>query len=553
MDKKTIIAFLMIGLIIFLWPVYMEKVVGVKQAPPKPAASPAEETPGGVPVSAAVSTPSEPPRFSTPLTESTPAETLVVQTDLYEARLSTAGGGTPVSWKLKRFQDADNQWVELIPDSAAGNLGLVFDTGSDPSQTVFRVALDQTGTEQGVLNRRILLTADFTDIGRVEKEFTFSDGTYDVKLEVRFTFSNRSAIRDHYLLRWENGLLPTETNMRDESTYSEAAALQGTELLKTKSDNTGLREGVTRWVAVQTKYFLMAVIPRGIEGRGAELKTRKVVLQRQGGSVNWKRFGVAISVPFAEGLQTVHEFTLFLGPMDHGLLKAHDVQLDRLLSFGWSWLRPFSIAFLYVLNFLYGIVGNFGWAIVIFSILIKVALYPLTKKSYDSMKEMQELQPKLKALQERYKNDPQKLNAETMKMYKAHGVNPMSGCLPLVLQMPILFALFNVFRATIMFRQASFLGLIKDLSRPDRMLPLGGSITVNVLPLLMGITMFIQQKKTVTDPKQKFMSYFMSIFMIYIFYSMSSGLNLYYLMFNILTIVQDLIIKKKPLASEAAA
>jgi YidC/Oxa1 family membrane protein insertase len=560
MDKKTIVAFLLIGLIIFLWPVYMEKVGGEKKASPgfgaSPAGSadagnPATTTKSGVPVPDVVSTRTEPPRFTATGPVSVQPETLLVQTGLYEARLSTAGGGTPVSWKLKHYQDDQNRWVELIPDSAAGNLGLVFDSASDPSLTVFRVASDQTVTEQGRTRRIILLASDFPNVGRVEKEFTFTDGSYDVGLEVRFTFSNRSAMRDHYLLRWESGLLPTEQNIKDETSYSEASALQGTELLKTKSDNTGLREGVTRWVAVQTKYFIMAVIPRGIDGRGAELKTRKVALDKGGGKANWKRFGVGLSVPFDSGIRTSHRFTFFIGPMDHGLLKDQGVQLERLLSFGWSWLRPICIAFLHVLQFLYGIVGNYGWAIVIFSILIKVALYPLTKKSYDSMKEMQELQPKLKALQERYKSDPQKLNAETMKMYKAHGVNPMSGCLPMVLQMPILFALFNVFRATIMFRQAGFLGIIKDLSGPDRMLPLGGSLTVNVLPLLMGITMFIQQKKTVTDPKQKFMSYFMSIFMIYIFYSMSAGLNLYYLMFNVLTIAQDLIIKKKPQAVES--
>jgi YidC/Oxa1 family membrane protein insertase len=553
MDKKTIVAFLIIGLIIFLWPVYMEKVVGVKQSPPKPAAVPA--APAGRPAeNAPVPAPAtgQTPRFSTGLRESAPAETLLVQTDLYEARLSTAGGGTPVSWKLKKYQDAENRWIELIPDSADGNLGLVFDSPSDPSRKAFEVVSDRTGAEGGSSSRTILMAADFAGVGRVEKQFTFTDGTYDVRMEVRFSFTNRSAVRDHYLLRWESGLLPTETSMRDETKYSEAAALQGTELLKTKSDNTGLREGATRWVAVQTKYFLAAVIPQGFEGRGAELKTRKVHLDLPAGKVAWKRFGAGISVPFSEGDRTVHAFTLFVGPLDHALLKAHGVQLDRLLSFGWSWLRPFSIAFLYVLKFLYGIVGNYGWAIVIFSILIKVVLYPLTKKSYDSMKEMQELQPKLKALQERYKNDPQKLNAETMKMYKAHGVNPMSGCLPMVFQMPILFALFNVFSATIMFRQAGFLGLIKDLSRPDRIVPLGGAAAVNILPLLMGVTMFIQQKRTVTDPKQKFMTYFMSIFMIYIFYGMSAGLNLYYLMFNILTIAQDWIIKKKP-ATEPAA
>jgi len=157
-----------------------------------------------------------------------------------------------------------------------------------------------------------------------------------------------------------------------------------------------------------------------------------------------------------------------------------------------------------------------------------------------SMKQMQELQPKINALREKYKNDPQRLNVELMKLYKQQGINPMSGCLPILLQLPILIALFNLFRTTIILRQAPFLGIIHDLSMPDRIIPLGGSHAMNLLPILMGITMFLQQRKTVAqDPRQKFMAYFMSIFMVYIFYNLSAGLNLYYLTFNVLSILQD--------------
>jgi YidC/Oxa1 family membrane protein insertase len=227
--------------------------------------------------------------------------------------------------------------------------------------------------------------------------------------------------------------------------------------------------------------------------------------------------------------------------MDYPLLKTYNVQLEKMMNFGWTIIRPFSIAFFYTLQFLYGIVKNYGWAIIIFSILVKIVLYPLTRKSYQSMRQMQALQPKMAALKEKYKKDPQKLNQETMKLYKQHGVNPMGGCLPMLLQMPVLFALFNLFRTTIMLRQASFLGgVIKDLSAPDQIL--GG---INVLPILMGATMIIQQRLSMQDPKQKAMAYMMPIFFSFIFYRMSAGLNLYYLMFNLFTIAQELLIKKK--------
>ncbi|MFH1940900.1 MAG: YidC/Oxa1 family membrane protein insertase, partial [bacterium] len=138
------------------------------------------------------------------------------------------------------------------------------------------------------------------------------------------------------------------------------------------------------------------------------------------------------------------------------------------------------------------------------------------------------------------KKDPQKLNKETMKLYKQHGVNPMGGCLPLLLQMPVLFALFNLFRTTIMLRQASFLGIIKDLSAPDGIIQ-----GFNILPILMGVTMILQQKTTTQAPQQKTMAYIMPIFLLFIFYKLSAGLNLYYLMFNVLSITQELIIKRK--------
>ncbi len=554
MDKKTILAFVLVGLIIFLWPIFNEKVVGIKNPPKQQPVQQAEtEKPSTNQPSATepqLKT-EQPPLYTTPKSMPVkihvPAETLTVETNLYQGKVTNAGGGNIVSWKLKKYMTTEKEWIQLIPDTARGNLNVVFDPNMDISGTLFKTTLDSQWLEKEINHRKIRYSQEFEGYGRLEKELIFQDDSYDVQLRVRFLFTNQAAVRNSYLLRWMSGLSPTENDIKEETSYSEAVSLQGTELLKTKSDNTGLREGVTHWASVQTKYFLMALIPKGFKARGAELKTDKVQIHVPSGLASWKRFGVGISAPLETGKISDHEYLVYLGPLDYQLLKEHNVQLEKVLNFGWSFIRPFAIAFMYALQYLYKIVKNYGWAIVIFSILIKILLYPLTKKSYDSMRQMQELQPKLKALQEKYKGEPQKLNAETMKLYKTHGINPMGGCLPMLLQMPILFALFNLFRTTILFRQAGFLGLIKDLSRPDRIIPLGGSTTFNVLPLLMGVTMFIQQKKTVTDPKQKFMSYFMAIFMIYIFYNLSSGLNLYYFMFNILTIAQDMLIKKHPI------
>jgi YidC/Oxa1 family membrane protein insertase len=183
--------------------------------------------------------------------------------------------------------------------------------------------------------------------------------------------------------------------------------------------------------------------------------------------------------------------------------------------------------------------------IILFSILVKVVVYPLTKKSYKSMKEMSNVQPLLTELREKYKTDPQRLNKETMKLYKEHGINPLGGCLPMLLQLPLLGALFIVFRSTIQLRGASFIpGWIDDLSSADTIFTLPFSLPLygdqfNILPILMAVTMIFQSKMTMQDPKQKAMVYIMPIFMLLIFNQFPSGLNLYYTMFNVLTIIQQ--------------
>jgi YidC/Oxa1 family membrane protein insertase len=165
------------------------------------------------------------------------------------------------------------------------------------------------------------------------------------------------------------------------------------------------------------------------------------------------------------------------------------------------------------------------------------------------MSEMQYLQPKMMELREKYKNEPQRLNKEMMKLYREHGVNPLGGCLPMLLQMPVLFALFIVFRSTIQLRGQPFILWINDLAAPDVLhigmnLPLIGD-NIHVLPILMGLTMIWQSKMSITDPKQKMMVYFMPIFLVFIFYSLPSGLNLYYAVFNVLSMAQTRQIKKK--------
>ncbi len=540
MDKNTIIALILIGLILLLWPMYMRRVVGVNE--------PVEEQPiqSEINESDMVEEPEMQniiyPEKGDEKTKNissdinSPIEkpdTLIVNTENYRAELSSLGGGTILKWRLKKYfkgDKKDNIPVELIPDSAEGNLGIILNR--DLSDIVFDVEVDTLGEI-----KTFRFVHRFEEGGRVEKELIFQPNSYDVEMKVGLFNLNRNDIDRRYIVQWATGFNPTEENIRDDNSYYQANALQGDELLKMKEGSTEQKEGTTYWVAFRTKYFLMALIPKEPIGIAAKLQGRKIQIENN----EWKSYQVQLTMPYTGISEEIGQFTLYLGPMDYPQLKSYHVQLEKMMNFGWMIIRPFSVAFFYTLQFIYRIVGNYGWAIIIFSFLVKIALHPLTRKSYQSMRQMQALQPKMIDLKEKYKKDPQRMNQEIMKLYKQHGVNPMGGCLPMILQMPVLFALFNLFRTTIMLRQASFLGgVIKDLSVPDRML--GG---FNVLPVLMSATMIIQQKMSVQDPKQKAMAYMMPIFFCFIFYNMSAGLNLYYLMFNIFTITQEFLIKKK--------
>ena len=542
MDRNTVIAFILIGLVLLLWPVYQRRVIGV----PEPAVAPA-----GI---SATDSSSMQPELST-ATETQEIvrkplhgvlaekkveipDTIMVETDKYVGRLSTAGGGTVISWKLKEYEGQEDEWVELIADSAYDNLGvsvgMIDGRQVDLSDRVFKLAMDMQSEENGRNLRVIRFSRTVPGLGTMEKEYHFEDGRYDFDLIIRLFDHQPGELGKGMDLHWGSGLAPTESQIKDDAMYYQAFAMQGDELVKTKDKSTGRLEGETHWSAVRIKYFLMAMIPDS-PGRSAELEGEKT-------RDDWKSISVTLGLPFSHRDTEERRISVFIGPMDLEVLKGYGVKLEETMNLGWILIKPFSIAFYYVLQFLRRILGNYGLAIIIFSIMIKVIVYPLTRKSFESMRKMQELQPKLETFKEKYKKDPQRLNQETMKLYKEQGVNPMGGCLPFLIQMPVFFALFNLFRTTIMLRKAEFL-MISDLSAPDGILP-GG---INLLPILAGITMIFQQRltgSTQNNPQAKIMSYFMPVFLLFIFYRMSAGLNLYYFMFNILTIAQELLVKK---------
>jgi len=279
-----------------------------------------------------------------------------------------------------------------------------------------------------------------------------------------------------------------------------------------------------------------------LEGKSFHAKNEGVV----------KDYSAAIKISYNETANEENIFEVYVGPSDYSILKSYAIGLEKIISLGLTWLiRPISEYFMIPLfKLIHLAIPNYGFVIIVFTFIIRLLLHPLNRNQLKSMQKMQALQPMINEIREKYKDDSAKLNAQTMKLYKEYGVNPVSGCLPLLLQMPILYALWSVFRSAIELRQSAFIWWITDLSNPDIIfqlpfrLPLFGISEISGLALLMGITMFIQQKMTIKDPRQKAMVYIMPVMFTLMFTGFPSGLNLYYFLFNLISICQQFYMTK---------
>jgi YidC/Oxa1 family membrane protein insertase len=249
-----------------------------------------------------------------------------------------------------------------------------------------------------------------------------------------------------------------------------------------------------------------------------------------------------------QGQKATLDYTAYFGPKDLDVLHSLNLKLEHVVDFGWFDIiaKPLHG----FLKYIYGLVKNYGIAIIILTILIKILFWPLTNKSYKSMKAMQKLQPHMAKIREKYKNDKEMLNQELMALYKTHKVNPFGGCLPMIIQIPAFFALYKILGYSIEIRHQPFLWWINDLSAPDRLnigidIPYVGGLPI--LTLLMGASMFIQQKMTpVTgDPAQAKIMMMMPIIFTFMFINFPSGLVLYWLINNILSIGQQSYINRQ--------
>ncbi len=552
MDRNTITAFLFIAIILILYPLYLEIITPEKIKTPGDniQTSGRQEIVTEKPTEKTESAPVVADGFSAVYALPAEEKNITINSNLYQAQISTLGGGSIVSFKLKNHLMKNDSIVNLIDDKNKRNLYLSFisidgdpvvlkkpwETDTSPRE------IDVTEKSETIVFQQKVIYNDQNYL--IEKRLTFHPNSYSIDI-----FLNLSELSDiihlgNYAVEWIGGLPQTENNPKDELNYFEGNVYQAGKPYAFEKLSSGIKDdpsywgkvsGNTDWIAVRSKYFVSALIP--------ETGTGPVEVNLGKASDNQNLYNYKAHF---QANESGTNLSLYLGPLEYKRIKDLGVGLSSIMNFGIAPIRPISKGVLWLLKFLHQFIPNYGIVLVLFSVLVKILVYPLTKKSYQSTKEMQAIQPLVAELKEKHKKDPTKLNKATMKLYKEHGVNPLGGCLPLLLQMPLLFALFQVFRSTIELRNAPFVFWINDLSGPDIIYHLPFSVPVYgdhiaVLPLIMGITMFLQQKMMPTQAsgQQKFMSYFMTGFFILLFNNFPSGLNLYYTLFNVFTILQQ--------------
>ncbi len=487
----------------------------------------------GAPVSSSVSTASVPP------TE----RTVTVETDVIRVGLG-ARGGIITSWELKQYRTPapEQKPVQLVYQGGKFRGPLSITTSNAAIEKGLREGLYAIEADFTTLDSSHPVghvTLQFEDAGsglRLQKRLTFHHGSYVV--DVAVTMEGLAEAYEVVLgtnfgiVEWGDGLI---------GLIGSASLVDG-KVEKETPDNELERKGAVQWVALQDKYFLSVLMPQG----GAAALVKKEGDKLVSSSVRMAPLGAGAS-------SLLH---LYAGPKEYDTLRSLNVGLEDTIDFGWfifgSWSVVKAVAkpIFYVLRFINDYTHNFGVTIILLTMGIKMLFVPLQYKSYKSMKQMQVIQPKVLALQEKFKEDRDRLNKELIKLYRDHKVNPVGGCLPMVLQMPVFVALFNILYMTIDLRQAPFIGWITDLSVQD---------PYYVLPIVMGVTMVIQQKITPTtmDPTQAKIMLILPVFMTFLFVNFPAGLVLYWLTNNVLTISQQIITDRvlfanKPLVVEAA-
>ena len=460
---------------------------------------------------------------------------IIIETDLYRAVLTTKGARLK-EFYLKKYRSKaaeSSPEVNLVTATAQGGTFVLTGEGDfsvadnaiyavDKSDTVIRLS----GSEEKSLSFSFLLPSGII----LQKIYTFNSKNYSVGVALQVQNATPSAKQGTVSLALIEDTDKTLTGDIVDDTSAAASLVGGKLRVDTlsglaKEDKTYKKEVL--WSGYKNKYFIKSI-------GATDQKEMDVLIHKKGTTVETRLKSPLLLIPSGQTVSL--NYFSYLGPLDYQILKDAGHDLAKAIDLGFFAILAKPL--FYVLKFFYDYVGNYGWAIILLTVLIKIIFWPLTDKSYKSMKAMQTLQPEMQKLREKHKNDRDTLNKEIMTLYKEHRVNPLGGCLPMVVQIPVFFALYQVLMNMIELRHAPFIFWLTDLSVKD---------PYYITPLVMGATMFIQQKLTPSqlDPIQQKIFLIMPVVFTFLFLNFPSGLVVYWLVNNVLTIVQQLSVNRK--------
>lgn len=490
------------------------------------------------------------PGKNEPLKPIKAARTITVNTPLYSVKISEKGAvfNDVILKDYKQNGGDDSPLYQMISpeihDKGTVLLGLAGNSLPGLKHAVFNVDRDAESVNVNNQSEEITFSWVSENGVVVEKRFIFSPETYLIGLNVIIKNGSYQTIQDNLML----SLMKTYSKTTTMYGFEGPSALINNSLQQIKAKkikDKNIYTGTLEWVTVQDRYFMSSIIAT----KPVEASMR--LFLSQDGSMLEAQYMQPETV-IQPGMQHAYEYKLFFGPKSMKVLQQCGYNLSKAIDFGM--FDILAKPCLWFMNFLYSIIPNYGLAIIILTIATKIALWPLGTKSYKSMAQMKKIQPLMMEIRKKYKNDKKKMNEETMALYKTYKVNPVGGCLPMLVQIPVFFALYRMLYEAIELRHAHFLGWITDLSAPDRLFHFSFSIPfmqppygIPVLTIIMGATMFLQQQMSpsVGDATQAKMMKFMPIIFTAIFINFSSGLVLYWLINNILSIAQQHYITKK--------
>ena len=479
------------------------------------------------------------------------AKEILVKTNLYTAVFSESGGRLK-SLKLAKHRetiDPQSQGKELVilQNPSDLPLGLDFKNGNGPNLQSSQFTADKSELILGPGEDSGELTFKYTDTNGlvVERKYSFQNDSYLIGQDVQLLNMSENSIDDNLVMHLASKPLSKKDRYAGFGAYIDGS-LEQIKPKKLKEDIEELKNKnfVLSWAGYMDQYFMAAVLPKDQE----RTRLDATVYGEKGVSIDF----ICPPLEMPPDTQKSYHFDLYYGPKDFNVMKSMDNDLKEAIDLGW--MTVLSKPILIFMTWLHKYVKNYGIVIIVITVIIKIIFWPLTAKSYKSMKNMQKLQPKIMALREKYKDDRQKMNQEMMGLYRTYKVNPMGGCLPMVIQIPVFIALYRLLDYSLELRHAPFALWITDLSAPDRLLhfdfkiPLMDAPTgIPVLTLLMGASMLIQQKMTPTpgDPMQARMMMLLPVFFTFIFINFPAGLVLYWLTNNILSVAQQTIINKR--------